>query len=134
MDTNQQGKITELEVLSYIIKQGYSVSIPFGDKDRYDQLWDIDGKIYRVQVKTSRLIDNDTAIKFACYSISNRKKHTYTENEVDLFATFYNGQVYVVPIQEKKKKKILRFTAKNINDPHINWAKDYTLEEVLKRL
>ena len=36
MDTNQKGKLNELKVLSYIIEKGYSVSIPFGDKDRYD--------------------------------------------------------------------------------------------------
>ena len=47
MDTNLQGKITELEVMSYIIKKGFSVSIPFGDKDRYDQIWDINGKLYK---------------------------------------------------------------------------------------
>lgn len=36
MNTNQIGKITELEVLLYMQKLGYSISIPFGDKDRYD--------------------------------------------------------------------------------------------------
>nr|DAH42256.1 MAG TPA: putative endonuclease [Caudoviricetes sp.]DAQ44239.1 MAG TPA: putative endonuclease [Bacteriophage sp.] len=36
MNTNQVGKITELEVLSYVVRCGYSVSLPFGDKDRYD--------------------------------------------------------------------------------------------------
>ena len=36
MDTNTLGKITEIEVMSYILKKGYSVSIPFGDKDKYD--------------------------------------------------------------------------------------------------
>lgn len=37
-NTNQKGKITEIEILSKIMKLGYSVSIPFGDKDRYDQV------------------------------------------------------------------------------------------------
>jgi hypothetical protein len=36
MDTNILGKTTELEVLLYVTKKGISVSIPFGDKDRYD--------------------------------------------------------------------------------------------------
>jgi hypothetical protein len=36
MNTNYKGKITELEVLLYITRLGYSVSIPYGDKDRYD--------------------------------------------------------------------------------------------------
>ncbi len=44
MNTNQIGKITELEILTQVIKLGYSLSIPYGDKDRHDQIWDIDGK------------------------------------------------------------------------------------------
>jgi hypothetical protein len=54
MNTNQIGKISELEILTYVTKLGYSVSIPFGDKDKYDQIWDINGKLIKVQIKTSR--------------------------------------------------------------------------------
>ena len=38
MDTNEKGKIIELEVLTTVTKLGYSVSIPFGNKDKYDQI------------------------------------------------------------------------------------------------
>lgn len=132
-DTNTKGKITELEVLSYVIKKGYSVSIPFGDKDRYDQIWDIDGKLYKVQVKTSSLKDNGTYLEFACYTVCNGKKHTYLKEEIDLFATYYNNQVYVVPIEECSTNKRLRFTSTRPNQPNISWAKDYTFEEVFEK-
>lgn len=110
MDTNQLGKITELDVLSYVIKQGYSVSIPFGDKDRYDQIWDINGKLIKVQVKTCRPIDEDiTGIIFNCRTTYTRnggcKTHHYTSNEIDYFATIWNNQVYVVPVNECSDKK-----------------------------
>ena len=131
MDTNQKGKITELDVLSYVIKKGYSVSIPFGDKDRYDQVWDIKGKLYKIQVKTSKPIDNiQSGIQFACYTVCNGKKHTYTKEDVDYIATIYNNQLYVVPIEECSVEKKLRFFSKQPNQPHINWAKNYTFEEV----
>ena len=45
MDTNIKGKISELEILTLITKLGYSVSLPFGDKDKYDQIWDINNKL-----------------------------------------------------------------------------------------
>ena len=32
MDSKQKGNITELEVLTYITKLAYQVSIPFGDR------------------------------------------------------------------------------------------------------
>ena len=49
-----RNNLTELKVLTYITELGYSISIPFGDKDRYDQIWDAHGKLLRVQIKTSR--------------------------------------------------------------------------------
>ena len=133
MNTNILGKITEIEVMSYITKKGYSVSIPFGDKDRYDQIWDIRGKIYRVQIKTARWIDEEhTGFMFNCYTVCNGKKHIYTKEEVDLFATVFENQLYVIPIEECSTEKKIRFSAKQ-NQPKISWAKDYTFEEVFEK-
>lgn len=133
MDVNQKGKLTELDVLSYVIKKGYSVSIPFGDKDRYDQIWDIKGKLYRVQIKTARWINEEhTGFIFSCYTVCNGKKHIYKKDEIDLFATFFENQLYVFPIEECSTEKKVRFTVKQ-NQPNINLAKDYTFEEVLEK-
>jgi len=132
MDTNIKGKITELEIMSYIVKKGYSVSIPFGDKDKYDQIWDIKGKLYRIQIKSCHLKEDDNnAIVFKTTGTSNGKTTTYTKKDIDYFATIWNNQVYLVPVEETSSKKILRFESK-INSPNISWAKDYTVEEVLK--
>lgn len=35
-NSNTKGKLSELEILTYMTRLGYSVSIPFGDKDKYD--------------------------------------------------------------------------------------------------
>lgn len=48
LSTNQKGKITESEVLKTAISLGIEVSIPFGDKSRYDQIWDVNGKLLRI--------------------------------------------------------------------------------------
>lgn len=135
--TNQKGKQTELEILLYVTKLGYSVSIPWGDKDRYDQIWDINGKLIRIQVKTAKELDEQkSGIKINCYTVCNGKKHTYTKNEIDYFATYWNNKVYLIPIEECSQNKNLRFftTSKHTNLNAINWAKDYEIEEVLKNL
>ena len=133
MDTNQKGKLNELKVLSYIIEKGYSVSIPFGDKDRYDQIWDIKGKLYKVQIKTARWLDDEhTGFVFSCKSVSNGKAHKYTSEEIDYFAVYFENKVYVIPVKECSTEKKLRFSSKT-NLPSINWAKDYTFEEVLEK-
>ena len=138
MDSKQIGNITELEVLTYITKMGYQVSIPFGDRERYDQIWDVNGKLLKIQVKTSRPIDNEeNGIIFSCRSntrVQGKIKHSrYTANEIDYFATFWKGQCYIVPISETSTDKTLRFNPpKNGQRKGISFAKDYTVEEVLK--
>lgn len=138
MDSKQIGNITELEVLTYITKMGYQVSIPFGDRERYDQIWDINGKLLKIQVKTSRSVDNEeNGIIFSCRSntkVQGKIKHSrYTANEIDYFATFWKGQCYMVHVSETSTDKTLRFNPpKNGQRKGISFAKDYTVEEVLK--
>ena len=138
MDSKQIGNITELEVLTYVTKLGYQVSIPFGDRERYDQIWDINGRLLKIQVKTSHLIDKEeNGIVFSCRSntkVQGKIKHSrYTADEIDYFATFWNGQCYMVPISETSTEKTLRFNLpKNGQRKGISFAKDYTVEEVLK--
>jgi hypothetical protein len=137
MDSKFIGNITELEVLTYITKLGYQVSIPFGDRERYDQIWDINGKLLRVQVKTSHSVDD--TIKFSCRS-SHRKdgkcvNSKYTSDEIDYFATFWDGKCYLVPVDETSNEKTLRFALpKNGQIKGISFAKDYEVEEVLNRM
>ena len=137
MDSKFIGNITELEVLTYITKLGYQVSIPFGDRERYDQIWDINGKLLKIQVKTSHLVDN--TIKFSCRSshrVNGKCVNTqYTSDEIDYFATYWDGKCYLIPVGETSNEKTLRFTPpKNGQIKGISFAKDYEVEEVLKRV
>ena len=143
LDTNTIGKLTELEVLHYIIKLGYSASLPFGEKDRYDQIWDINGKLIRIQVKTARINAHEKnpdnfSIIFNCRSSYTKRNktmhHKYNKNEVDYFATMWENQLYLVPVEECSDRKILRFSTSQENQPNISWAKDYEVEKVLKRI
>lgn len=134
MNTNQIGKISELEILTYITKLGYSVSIPFGDKDKYDQIWDINGKLIKIQVKTSRWKnEQQTGIIFNCYSVVNGKKHLYTKQDIDYFATYWKGKCYLIPVEQCSAEKTLWFELK-IKNPACCLAKDYELEEVIKTI
>lgn len=138
MDTNTKGLLTELNVASYVIKKGYSVSVPYGDKDRYDQIWDINGTLLKIQIKTSHwLNDKQEAFEFKTES-GYMKAHknitrTYTKNEIDYFATFFENRCYVVPVEECGATKILRFSSNAKNQTTINWAKNYTFEEIIEK-
>ena len=47
------GNIGEAKAISWLVEHGISVSIPFGDNERYDLVIDNNGSLERVQVKTS---------------------------------------------------------------------------------
>jgi hypothetical protein len=140
MDSKQKGNITELEVLTYITKLGYQVSIPFGDRERYDQIWDINGKLLKIQIKTSHYIDEEeNGIKFSCRSntkVGGKIQHArYTKDEIDYFATMWNNQCYLVPINECSNEKTLRLQyPSNGQKQGINLAEYYTAEKQIQKL
>lgn len=133
MDVNQKGNLTEIQVMLAGIQHGYTVSVPYGNCDKYDQIWDVNGTLLRIQVKTSRSKDErNIGIVFNCYSVSNGKKHKYSKNDIDYFATYWNNQCYLIPVEECSTEKTLWFERAEHNYSNICMAKDYELEEVLR--
>jgi len=51
--TRHQGDSGVAAALAYYTSKGHSVSIPFGDAQRYDLIVDRDGELQRVQCKTT---------------------------------------------------------------------------------
>ena len=57
----------------------------------------------------------------------------YLANEIDYFATIFNGQCYVIPQKECGAEKRLRLTPpKNGQTRGVSFAKDYELEGIIK--
>ncbi|WP_266075151.1 group I intron-associated PD-(D/E)XK endonuclease [Haladaptatus caseinilyticus] len=52
MNTKGKGGETEAEIIHTFISRGYSISVPFGDNDKYDIIVDSGQNICRVQCKT----------------------------------------------------------------------------------
>lgn len=133
MDVNQKGNLTELQVMAAAIKAGCIISIPYGDCSRYDQIWDINGQLIRVQIKTARPKNREeTGIIFNCYSVSNKNKHKYSKKDIDYFATYWNEQCYLIPVEECSTEKTLWFMLSQDN-PRCAMAQDYLLEKILKK-
>jgi hypothetical protein len=88
-----------------------------------------------LQVKTARLTSNDS-ITFNCRStttnVRNCKSRKYSAEDVDFFATYWNGKVYLVPIQECSTQKSLHLT----EPKQSNWCyiEDYEARKVLEKL
>lgn len=131
------GDVNELKCILAFEEKGYYTSIPFSGSCRYDVIADINGKIIRIQCKSSHFYKGDeTCIEFdATRSTTNTQKtvrYQYTKNEIDYFYTHFNGYDFLIPVEEVSTAKILRFQPpKNNQIEQINIASDYLLDNVL---
>lgn len=142
LDTKQKGNLTELQCITACYELGYNVSIPYGENSRYDFILDLNGKLLRIQVKSSHLKKNlknpNNAISFACRSsntnASGNTYHRYTKEQIDYFATYWNGKCYLVPVNECSVEKTLWFnTPANNQKSYISMAKDYELVKIINQ-
>ena len=139
LTTKQKGNITEIECILAFMKAGYKVSIPYGEDCRYDLIVDINNKLYRIQCKTSHALTNpEDGFKFKTKSVvitaHGAKENHYETNEIDYFATMYEGNCYLVPVEECGHEKTLRYRyPANGQKKGISLAENYKLENMIKR-
>ncbi|MFN4144747.1 MAG: group I intron-associated PD-(D/E)XK endonuclease [Runella sp.] len=106
MDTKLKGDIAEQATILYALKQGWGVLKPVGDRLPYDLVFDINGKLIKVQVKNAWFDE-----KTKNYVVDTRRTKTnrrqmirdvYHQTDFD-FAVVYieNLEIfYVIPVDE----------------------------------
>lgn len=80
---------------------GYMVSMPIGTAD-YDLVVDVDGRLLRVQVKSSTCLNSKDTIRFTITKGTNgsgkKGKYPYPEDSIDFFALhFEQREWYIIP-------------------------------------
>ena len=145
MNTKYLGNLTELQCITRFYELGYSVSIPYGDSEKYDMIVDINGKLYRLQCKHANLHLNSegfvdyltikTTWQSGYTKNSSYKKNRYTKKDCDYFITHYEGKNYLVPVEQCSNEKTLRIIKpKNGQTKGITFLKDCLDEVVIKNL
>ena len=88
------GEITEQQVAVEFLKLGILISKPLVQSSKYDFIADINHKLYKIQVKTGTYKE-DAYLEFATSTSHTNTKRTlnlhYSEEDVDFFATMYEG-------------------------------------------
>lgn len=134
IESYQKGLTTELYAQQAFIKRGYMVSVPIG-ACKYDLIADINGSLYKIQVKSCTPHDNEAyiCIKNRTTNIRSMTTNYYSAEDVDFYFTHYNEVDYLIPFAEAGKgQTTLRFNSQ-INQPSIRWAKDYEMDTILRR-
>ena len=140
LNTHFQGKITEMKVATAFLEKGYQVNQPLVSCSRYDFIVDINGKLIRLQVKSSQSKENNSYIEFATSSshtnTSTTINHSYNNQEIDYFATYYENQCYVISVDEcgNRMQRLRIIPPKNGNQRGSKFLKDYTLDKFLETL
>ena len=133
------GEITEQEVALEFLKLGILVSKPLVQSSKYDFVADINHRLYKIQVKTGSFKE-DAYLEFATSTSHTNTQGTvnlsYSEQDVDFFATMYQGQCYLIPYDlcGKRAQRIRFVPTKSGQTKGILFAKDFRLEDVIKTL
>lgn len=116
------------------MKMGYKVSFPYGEDCKYDLIVDTGNKLYRIQCKTASALPNPKdGFKFRTRSVvittHGAKASGYSQEEIDFFATVYEGKCYIVSINDcGNNEKTLRYRyPSNGQRKNISLAVDYEL-------
>ena len=134
------GEITEQQVALEFLKLGYLISKPLVQSSRYDFIVDINHKLYKIQVKTSTPKEENAFIEFATSTSHTNTKGTinlsYSEEDVDFFATIYNNVCYLIPYSNcgKRAQRLRLIPPKNGQTKGIMFAKDYLLKDMIQKL
>lgn len=125
-----QGERSEGMILARLLELGYSVSLPFGNNQRYDMVLDIEGKLFRAQCKTGRLVDGKVIFPVASKHWKTSVRHLYT-GQIDFFLVYcpQTKGVYKIPIELTGKSNFsLRVDKSTRPGPKkFRWAKDFTV-------
>lgn len=97
MNTKRIGNIGEAKVLAKFVELGIPVYIPFGENESADLIAEFNGKLQKVQVKTSTKYQEGYTnfnLVSTCFKGNSSYHHTYDETDIDYFA------LYSIPLDE----------------------------------
>lgn len=130
------GNATELKCIAKFIELGYECSIPYGNSAKYDFIVDDGQNLYKMQCKTAQEKQGEQIYynKIVIYLYSTSKKshkntcHLYSNEDVDYFVTYFQDNIYTIPIKNTKNQKT--FTLRlgptlNGQKCDINYASDF---------
>ena len=139
MNSKRIGNIGEAKVLAKFVEMGIPIYIPFGDDEKADLIAEFDGKLNKIQVKTSIKSKNGCSIFDLTSSTAHRtngERRKYLNSEIDYFALYSldRDKIYLMKVPDNPLSAItIRFEdTKSGMKSRVNYESDFLIENVLK--
>jgi PD-(D/E)XK endonuclease len=141
LTTDQKGAIAETAIAHAAAKLGIDVYKPISEGGRYDLIFDVTGRLLRVQCKWATRYGDVIAVRTYSSRRSGKGflKRAYTGDEVDLIAVYCHDvqRCYLLQLDhfDGRTQFDLRLApSRNNQRVGVNWASDFELEARLERL
>jgi hypothetical protein len=106
----QQGNKAELAVALRLTELGASVAWPYGDGAAWDLLADFDGKLSRLQVKSSNMVNARGTVRVNLYR-GCKLTVRYTSDDADfIVAVAADIGTYIIPVADITKTRLYAWT------------------------
>jgi len=96
LDTKSKGDIAEQAAKLFALKLGWGVLAPIGDRLPYDLVFDVSGKLVKVQVKYAWL--DKKRVNFIVYSIRTKTNRRKMKKELYKEGDFEFALIYIHPL------------------------------------
>ena len=138
MNSKRIGNIGEAKVLAKFVEMGIPIYIPFGDDEKADLVAEFNGKLNKIQVKTSIKSKNGCSIFDLTSSTAHRTnggRRTYSNSEIDYFALYSldRDKIYLMKAPDNPMTAItIRFEdTKSGKKIGVNYESDFLIENIL---
>ncbi len=138
MNSKRIGNIGEAKVLAKFVEMGIPIYIPFGDDEKADLVAEFNGKLNKIQVKTSIKSKNGCSIFDLTSSTAHRTnggRRKYSNSEIDYFALYSldRDTIYLMKAPDDPMTAItIRFeNTKSGKKIGVNYESDFLIENVL---
>lgn len=126
-----QGNMGLGKAIEYFTSYGYTIAIPLNDTQKYDLIVDINNKLSRISVKTSRHLSENNTYEVNlrnCGGASGKNivRH-FDKNSCDyIFIYTGNNKIYLIPTEKIDAKNSIMVGKKYIEyEVHVKTLNEY---------
>ena len=135
-DPNHKGNVAEAAIAAAAVKLGIGVMKPLVEHGRYDLVFDVAGRLLRVQCKWAPKRGDIVAVNLAAfrYTARGQVRSVYTADEIDAVAAYCEplDTCYLLPaaLVDRRRAIHLRLAPARNGQRAVNWASDYEIGAV----